>query len=263
MNSANLTIPSIQFDKVADLYDYYVNVDFDINFFLQEAKRCGGKVLELTCGTGRVSIPLLQAGVDLTCVDYSTKMLSILRRKLERNHLSCEMFHMDMTELSLRDRFDLVFIPFHSFSEIVDRSKHRRTLERIHTHLTEKGRFVCTLQNLKVRVKSINGTLKPLGRFPMDSGGSLAVKSHLTFDAAAQIVRGVQLYEIYDERDVFIDERRLDVAFYLFTKSEFEELVYSTGFEVDGLHGDYDCTEFNEDTSPFMIWRLKKRTAAQ
>jgi SAM-dependent methyltransferase len=65
---------SIDFDEVADIYD-----DLDIGFFIEQfkGKKCG--VLELMCGTGRVSIPLIQNGVDLTCVDYSPKMLGRFR----------------------------------------------------------------------------------------------------------------------------------------------------------------------------------------
>ncbi len=258
MNSADQAVQSIQFDKVADLYDYYVKVDFDVNFFLQEAKKTGGKVLELTCGTGRVSIPLLQAGVDLTCVDYSEGMLAVLRDKLDKNRLSCKVIRMDITELSLQDRFDLILIPFHSLSEIVDKSKHIQTLERIRAHLTERGRFICTLQNPKVRTKSMDGTLKLLGKFPTDSGGSLVVQSLLSYDASAQIVHGFQVYEIYNDQNALIDKRTLEMNFHLFAKTEFEDLIHSTGFQVEELYGGYDYSGFDEDTSPFMIWKLKK-----
>ena len=77
---------TIQFDEVADLYDAYVNVDLDIRFFIQEARRVGGKTLELMCGTGRVSIPLLQAGVDLTCVDCSKHMLARLHETADASN---------------------------------------------------------------------------------------------------------------------------------------------------------------------------------
>jgi ubiquinone/menaquinone biosynthesis C-methylase UbiE len=53
---------TINFDKVADIYDYYVNVDFDIPFFLKETEQQKGEILELMCGTGRISIQLLKAG---------------------------------------------------------------------------------------------------------------------------------------------------------------------------------------------------------
>lgn len=49
---------SIHFSEVSDLYDFYVKVDFDIPFFLNETKLFRNEILELMCGTGRVSIPL-------------------------------------------------------------------------------------------------------------------------------------------------------------------------------------------------------------
>lgn len=248
----------IQFDDVADLYDVYVKSDLDVNFFVQEAKRIGGKTLELTCGTGRVSLPLLHAGVDLTCVDYSKGMLAKLREKLEQARLSCTVVESDITQLSLSERFDLILIPFHSFQEIVDRSKHRSTLERVAKHLTENGRFICTLQNPAVRLKSIDGTSRSLGRFSMGSGGSLEVTSLLKYDAATKLAQGFQLYSIYDEHNALIHTRRLEISFCLFTKDEFEQLASSVGFQVDALYGDYSYSRFDQETSPSMIWRLKK-----
>ena len=57
---------NIDFNFVADIYDAYVAVDFDIDFFNQYAKAAKGKRLELMCGTGRVSVPLLKKGIDST-----------------------------------------------------------------------------------------------------------------------------------------------------------------------------------------------------
>ena len=61
------------YDIVADIYDTYVPVDDDLDFFISETKKSPGEVLELMSGSGRVSIPLLKAGVKLTCVDISLK----------------------------------------------------------------------------------------------------------------------------------------------------------------------------------------------
>ena len=69
----------IDYDLVADVYDLYVTSDLDIDFYLEEAGKVQGRILELMCGTGRVSIPLLGAGVDLTCVDASEGMLARLK----------------------------------------------------------------------------------------------------------------------------------------------------------------------------------------
>ncbi|MGA2625176.1 MAG: class I SAM-dependent methyltransferase [Bacteroidota bacterium] len=248
----------IQFDRVADIYDSYVNVDFDIPFWLLEAGSVSGKVLELACGTGRVSIPLLKAGVDLSCVDYAPGMLAQFRRKLENSQLSCPIYCQDMAELALPDRFDLIFIPFHSFSEILDRRKQREALMRICSHLTERGAFICTLQNPTVRTVSMDGTSHLVGEFPMQNGEMLLVRSTLIFDPGTQVASGEQLYERLSRDKRLIEQRHLNVNFYLFSESEFAGLIRDVGFEIEALYGDYDRRPFDQGTSPFMIWKLKR-----
>jgi SAM-dependent methyltransferase len=253
------TISPIRFDEVADLYDLYVNTDLDISFFLREATGTSGKVLELTCGTGRVSIPLLRAGVDLTCVDYSPGMLSRLRAKCSQQGLRCTIIEADIAGLSLADRFDLIFIPFHSFQEIVDPTRQRQALDRIRDHLAHHGRFICTLQNPPVRLRSIDGTIRPVGIFPVENDQTLQVSSLFTYDASARIVRGFQTYAIADANGVVQDQRRLEINFCLHTYSEFLALAENAGLKVEALYGDYNCGLFDESSSPFMIWTLSGR----
>lgn len=71
------------YDYISDLYDTDVPATFDIEFFIKETNKPPGEVLELMSGTGRVSVPLLQAGVKLTCVDLSAELNAVFRRKLE------------------------------------------------------------------------------------------------------------------------------------------------------------------------------------
>ena len=71
----------MDYGRIAHLYDAYVHSDFDVAFFLEET-RAASQVLELMSGTGRLSIPLLEAGVSLSCVDQSPEMLASLREKL-------------------------------------------------------------------------------------------------------------------------------------------------------------------------------------
>lgn len=71
------------FDRIARFYDYenkgYVK---DIPFYLEYAKNCGGEVLELGCGTGRILIPMAKAGITITGLDISGEMLKIARDKV-------------------------------------------------------------------------------------------------------------------------------------------------------------------------------------
>ena len=249
--------PAIDFDAVADLYDSYVRVDFDIPFWLQESKVSPGRVLELGCGTGRVSIPLLKAGIQLDCVDYSSGMLAQFKNKLRETGLACPVHCQDMADLDLPDRYDLIFIPFHSFSEVVDSQRQRLTLERIRLHLSEHGVFICTLQNPFVRTASMDGTLRPIGEFSLLDRGTLVVSTCLTFNPETRIASGNQVYEQYSADKNLIDRRVLNVRFRLFPKNEFESLASGCGYTVQELYGDYQRQPFDEQTSPYMIWKLR------
>ena len=100
-------MPAMDYSQVAHWYDTYVKTDIDLPFFVNEAKDCN-QVLELTSGTGRLSIPIIEAGVSLACVDSSPEMLAVLRQKLEDKGLSANIYEMDMCNLSLKEKFDLI-----------------------------------------------------------------------------------------------------------------------------------------------------------
>ena len=247
----------IKFDEVADLYDYYVNVDFDAGFFIDEARKSGGAVLELTSGTGRLSIPLLKAGIDLTCVDYSEKMLAVLKRKLADESLSCSVHEMDITELALDEKYDLIFIPFNSLSEILEPEKHEKALKSIREHLSENGKFICTMHNPEVRLRTVDGEMKKLGEYPMEDTGMLVMKYILRYDGNAGIVSGTQFYELYGGSKKLLSERSLDISFYLFGKEEFEKLAERCGFKITEIYGNYDSSPFDEKNSPYIIYKME------
>ena len=91
----------INFDFVADLYDSYVTANLDLQFFLNETSEFDDEILELMCGTGRVSIPLLESGKKLCCVDYSKKMLDVFRSKIIGKDYPVSLIRMDVTKLDL------------------------------------------------------------------------------------------------------------------------------------------------------------------
>lgn len=250
---------TILFDAVADLYDCYVKTLYDAEFFLQAVKQAAGKTLELTCGTGRLSIPLLRSGADLTCVDYSPKMLDVFRRKLRHEKLSCTLHCMDMSELALDSVYNLIFIPFQSFSEIVDSEKHLKAFRAIGRHLSDNGIFICTFHNPKVRLKSIDGNMKLLTHCAIDVNRELYIESALKYDSKTRIVEGAQFYEIYSASNRrLIEKRCIDIRFYLFDPAEIADLAAQTGFKIREISGDYDGSPFDEETSPFMIYRFSK-----
>jgi SAM-dependent methyltransferase len=248
---------AMDYSQVAHWYDIYVNTELDVPFFLNESQNID-RVLELTSGTGRLSIPLLEAGVSLTCVDNSPEMLAILRQKLAAQDLSANVYEMDMCNLTLQEKFDLIIIPFNSFSEILSIDEQRQALTGIWNCLTETGRFICTLHNPSIRLKSVNGQLMLRGKYSLPNDGTLFLWSVEECDRQNSLVKGTQFWEVYDQNGVMQRKNFLDIQFYLHQQEEFIELVQSQGFHVVGIYGDYSYGEFQRETSPFMIWILEK-----
>ena len=251
------TMQPIAFDEVADLYDVYVRTEFDIPFWLEECQGVKGKVLELMSGTGRVSLPLLRAGVDLTCVDRSPGMLGRLRAKAAEEGLVCESYCQDIAALDVPGKYSLIFIPFHSFSEILDAGQRLSALRRIREHLAEGGRFVVTLQNPVVRTADMDGAERSLGKYAMDNGNSLTVRVRMGYNPTTQLASGEQTYEISDAAGTVTERRVLEIRFRLFGRDEFEKLLREAGFEVEMLYGDYGKGELQEGKSAFMLLALK------
>jgi SAM-dependent methyltransferase len=245
------------YDTVADLYDIYVPVTFDVDFFLKETQKISGEVLELMSGTGRVSIPLLESGVKLTCVDLSTESNTILKEKLQRMGLKADVYTMDVCELELSKKFDMVIIPFHSFAHITSPDDQRKALAKIRQHLVPGGTFICTLGNPKVRQQAVTGQLRLLRTYSLPDSGKLFLwVLENNDDDDEQVVEAKQFYEEYDANGVLRSKRLLELHFRLSNKDEFEELITAAGFKIKAFYGDYAWSEFN-DESPFMIWMLE------
>jgi SAM-dependent methyltransferase len=249
----------IDYDRVADVYDLYVTSDLDVGFYVGEAGKVRGKVLELMCGTGRISIPLLEAGVDLTCVDASEGMLARLEERLRARKLEARVVRADVRYLNLREEeFELALIPFHSFSELVSPRDQELALRAIYARLKEGGHLICPLHNPAIRARSADGALRLNGSFPTADGGLLVVSGFETLDKGSGVVDRVQLYEFFDASNNLRAKRVLPMRFALITRSGFAELANAAGFVPIALYGDYHRAEYQEDSSPFMIWILEK-----
>jgi ubiquinone/menaquinone biosynthesis C-methylase UbiE len=71
------------FDRVAEFYDFETTLVEDIPFYVEYAKKSGGPVLELGCGTGRALIPIAKAGIEIWGLDISKSMLEIAKKEVD------------------------------------------------------------------------------------------------------------------------------------------------------------------------------------
>lgn len=247
--------------RIAELYDAFVKTDYDVPFFIQEAQAAAAEVLELMVGTGRLTIPLIEAGVSVTCLDFSAEMLAVLRRKLTKRGLHAEIHQRNVCDFDLGRQFKLIILPFQAFPELTDGEDQRRALQRIRQHLRPDGQFICTLHNPPVRLKYVDHQLRLAVREERAEGGHLLVWLLQQHHPATQVVEVLEFFEEYNADGVLIAKRYSALQFHLLEKARFEQLFTEAGLEVVALYGDYQKNPFMADTSPFMIWVLRPRAS--
>jgi len=203
------------------------------------------------CGSGRIGLPLVEAGHDYTGLDYSAKLLERFRAKVSTAH-SPMLIEGDARRFQCGKRFDLIFIGFHSLSEVVDNQDKRQVLIQIANHLETGSAFIFSLQNPDTRMRSIRES--PSGKrvipFP-DGTKELEFSYVLESPKNNGEVVGVQRYAIL-AGDRVIDRRELPIHFHLIGKKDIETILADTGFRIENLFGDYDGSDWHTD-SPFMI----------
>lgn len=245
----------IDYDSVAEIYDLYVTADYDVPFFLSEIREVQGPILELMAGTGRLSLPLIEAGATLTCVDSSQGMLDVLERKLAARGLRAGVHCLDVCRLDLPARFELALLPFQAFMEIVREEDQRAALEAVFRCLAPGGRFLCTLHNPAVRRAQVDGLLRLVGRFPAGDG-TLVVSGFE--QGGGPVVSRLQLFELFGPDGRLLWKRLLPMEFAFVEKDAFEQMARDAGFSIVQLYGSYDRAPFDPVRSPVMIWALEK-----
>lgn len=131
-----------------DLYEEtYGAFKGDIPFYVERAKAAGGPVLEMMCGSGRLTLPIAQAGVDVTGLDDSKTMLDKARQKGRDLNVSVNWVKGDCRTVRLDRQFNLVFVAYHSFHHLVDQASVENFFFRVIEHMSGPAKFIMDVYN--------------------------------------------------------------------------------------------------------------------
>jgi SAM-dependent methyltransferase len=192
----------------AEYYDEDHAITFDVNFFLEYARGCQPPILELACGTGRLLIPLAEAGLEVYGFDLSENMLARCRQKVAQRHLEnrvrLSLGDMASFELPRRD-FGLAFAGLRSFMHLLTRRAQRACLERVYRHLRPGGTFIVdVIAPDPERLKLVPvGEFVVRREFDLPNGHRVIRKDRLAaHDVENQVRRFEFVFEEYDRAGV-------------------------------------------------------------
>jgi len=236
------------YSPIAEFYDHVVPYAErgDIAFYVEEARRSGGPVLEVGCGSGRVLIPTARAGIEITGLDASAAMLAQCREHLEQEAADVRsrvtLVEGDMRDFDLDRRFALTTIPFRPFQHLLTVEDQLACLRCIHGHLVDGGRLVLDLFNPSLDMlvnRPIGEEIAEGDPFTMPDGR--LVNRSFRIAAADRFAQVNQVELIYDVTHPDGRTERRVHAFpmrYLF-RYEAEHLLARAGFTVEHLYADH------------------------
>lgn len=249
-----MTLDTSGYDRehVAEFYDYIIpyRQRADVQFFVDEAVRCGGDVLEVGCGTGRILIPTARAGVRIVGLDASAAMLEECRRNLANEDAEVrkrvELSMADMREFQISRKFSLVTLPFRPFQHLLTVEDQIACLHCIREHLVPVGKLILDVFNpsLEYLVAPLEETASAEAEFQMPDGRRVLRTGRLLGrDPIAQVNEVELAYQITHP-----DGRQQQLAHVFpmryFFRYELEHLLARCGYEVEAVYSDYDKAPF-------------------
>ncbi len=145
-----LTQVSTEHDPYEDplLYERILTDDLgDLSYYMAQAKAAAGPVLELACGTGRLTLPLAQAGIAICGLDNSEPMLKVARQRANERGIKVDLVNADMRDFALNKKFALIILAYNALQHMETRQDIESLLTNVHGHLTPDGVFALDVHN--------------------------------------------------------------------------------------------------------------------
>jgi SAM-dependent methyltransferase len=250
--------------SIADIYDFsYEDFTEDVEFYENLAQSVDGPLLELGVGSGRVAVPLAQAGYQITGIDTSASMLAAAKVRLKaagKLKGGIELLPGDMTSFDLGRRFAMVFVAANTFQHLLTTDEQLACLRCAAQHLQPGGIFSMGVRSpASVSWEEADWAPVQLNWTRTDPAtGDVIMKMAVERPDPSRMVR--RLTYIYDrvsqagtvKRSVFATELRHS------TQAELALLLQQAGLRVTHVYGDYDLSPVGFGDDLIFVARLEE-----
>ncbi len=229
----------------ANIYDGMNTHLADLQFYKRWLpKDKDARILELCCGTGRLTLPIAKAGYDICGVDYTSSMLEQAKIKATEAGLEIDFIEADIRTLNLQEKYDLIFIPFNSIHHLYNNTDLFKAFNVVKNHLKAGGLFLldCFNPNIKYIVEDENEQ-KEIAKYTTDDGREVLIKQTMRYENKTQINRIEWHYFI---NGAFNSVQNLDMR--LFFPQELDAYLEWNGFNIIHKYGGFEEEAFSDNS---------------
>ena len=247
----------MRYEQFALLYDELMNdVPYEkwVEFTEQSLGQIGktdAKILDVACGTGNVTLPLVQKGYDVTGVDLSEEMLTIAQQKLGEEGQFIPFYQQDMRELDVPGEFDCVTIFCDSLNYVLEEEGIQETFRRVYHHLRSDGLFLFDVHSLyKIHHVFQNET------YTMNEDEISLIWNCFPGEGPNSVEHDLTFFVRDEEEDVYhrFDELHMQRTYPV---EELTKWLENAGFTVLRVTGDFERIEVTEQTERIFFVATK------
>ncbi|MGK0388544.1 MAG: SAM-dependent methyltransferase [Maribacter sp.] len=240
MNS-NYKVGELIYD--ASIYDGMNTNLNDLNFYKRWLpKNKDARILELCCGTGRLTLPIAKDGYDITGVDSTSSMLEQAKIKASEEGLKIKFIEADIRTLDLPEKYDLILIPFNSIHHLYGNEDLFKAFNVVKNHLKEGGLFLLDCFNPNIQlITEGEKEQKQIAEYRTNDGRDVLIKQTMRYENKTQINRIEWHYLINGE---FNSIQNLDMRF--FYPQELDSYLKFNGFNIVQKFGSFEEEVFND-----------------
>ena len=228
----------------------------DLPFWLDLAKEQPGFILELGCGTGRVLIPLAEAGYRTVGIDNDPGMLAVLIDNLPASHKNkVEVLQADFASFHFNQQSSLIILPCNTYSTLNVGIRHQ-VLQCVRRHLKTGGFFAVSIPNPTIlsRLES-NDEPEIESIFPHPITGHPVQVSCDWERGAAQVI----LNWHYDHLlpDGRVERLTASIHHFLTTTEEYQQEIVNAGLRISAVYGNFDLSAYKSQSPNLIILASK------
>lgn len=226
----------------------------DVEYYLERLHGISGPILEPAVGTGRILIPLLQAGLDVSGFDLSQEMLDYCQRELDLRCLKARVQLAGFTDFKVDHPLDAVVVPAGSFQLLDSFEQGMAALSRFHASLKTGGRLLLDLDPVAAIVNVHPG----LRTWSTPPHGLITLNATvLDKDYCAQVTREMHRYELW-EHGVLLETQLEQFSLRWWGVQELCMALEQLGFGDIVVSGGYQYGKPPQDTDGIISFEARR-----
>lgn len=243
----------LQLYEDAQFYEEeFENRTYDIPFFLESARQCGSPVLELGCGSGRITIPIARTGIDIDGIDLSAPMLA--KGKIKAAAAGCDQIRFQQGNFSqfvMPRAYKLIFCATNALQHLLENQQIDDCFASVRQCLAPNGLFLIDVFNPDLTKLARRWDQRYLFKeMQTQTHGKLSVFARSEYHPASQILR-FQLDYRRQADDIQVKAKEIEMR--CLFPDELDEFCQRNGFTIIQKFGNYQSDPFTADSAKQIL----------